>query len=108
VWAAAVAVSATVALTLTSATSASAASEPSTCTTRFADHPGKIIANAFNYRTGPGTRYASKGFLYRGDKIKLRCARGDWYYGTLTARSKSGLKAGTSGWLHEKFVAHLV
>jgi len=103
----AVALSATAALTLASSTTAAAASEPSTCTIRFGDHPGKIIASAFHYRPGPGTRYANRGFLYRGDKIKLRCARGSWYYGTLTARSKSGLRSGTSGWLHERFLAQL-
>ncbi|MGW7200838.1 SH3 domain-containing protein [Streptomyces chryseus] len=92
---------------LMTAPAASAASEPSSCTKRFGDHAGTITANAINVRSGPSTSYASKGYLYRSDNIKLKCGRGDWYYGTLTARSKSGLPAYTSGWVHERFLAQL-
>jgi uncharacterized protein YraI len=92
-------------LAVTASPAASAASERRACTIRFADHPGKITA--FNFRTGPSVSHASLGYLYRGDKITLRCARGDWYFGTLSAHSKSGLTKDTSGWLNKKFLAQL-
>ncbi|MGW2106345.1 SH3 domain-containing protein [Streptomyces sp. NPDC001948] len=104
---AALVLSATAGLVATTASAANAASEPTSCTTRFADHPGTINANAFNFRSGPSSNYLSKGYLYKTDKIRLKCARGDWYYGTLTARSKSGLPKNTNGWLHRKFLLHL-
>ncbi|WP_328373199.1 hypothetical protein OG800_49860 (plasmid) [Streptomyces sp. NBC_00445] len=97
----------TAGLAAVTAPTASAASEPRACTLRFSDHAGKIIADAFNFRRGPGTSYSSRGYLYKSDKIRLKCARGHWYYGTLTARSKSGLAKNTSGWLHDKFLAQL-
>ncbi|MGX1886809.1 hypothetical protein [Streptomyces sp. NPDC055287] len=60
---------------------------------------GDVAFNGVNYRTGPGTRYASKAQLYKGDDLRPTCSRGDWLYAKLTRRSKGGLPAGTRGWV---------
>lgn len=59
------------------------------------------LDNGWNYRTGPGTTYASKGYLYRGDKLTVLCSRGNWDYSQLAQRSKSGIPKGTRGWVRD-------
>ncbi|WP_107382758.1 SH3 domain-containing protein [Streptomyces agglomeratus] len=63
--------------------------------------------NGVNYRTGPGTGYSSKGFLYSGDDLRVYCGKGDWYYTKLIYRSKSGLPAGTYGWIRSDMLLQL-
>lgn len=71
-----------------------------------------VTASAVNFRTGPGTGYAAKGMLYKGDKFIASCgvlkgtaAKGydAWMYAKLSHRSKSGLAAGTWGWVRDGF-----
>ncbi|MGW1615698.1 SH3 domain-containing protein, partial [Streptomyces sp. NPDC002285] len=57
------------------------------------------LDNGWNYRTGPSAAYASRGYLYRGDKLTVLCSRGDWNYSQLTQRSTSGIPKGTRGWV---------
>ncbi|MFE1190086.1 hypothetical protein [[Kitasatospora] papulosa] len=52
------------------APTASAASA-STCTYNVADHDARVDGNGVNYRTGPSTGYASKGFLYDNDRLRV-------------------------------------
>ncbi|WP_331752878.1 hypothetical protein OG440_38700 (plasmid) [Streptomyces sp. NBC_00637] len=63
----------------------------------------KLLIDGLNFRTGPGTNYLAKGLLYKGDKYVPRCGvrvnNKAWIYVKLTQRSKSGLRAGTWGWV---------
>lgn len=63
----------------------------------------KVLVDGLNFRTGPGTNYLAKGLLYKGDKYVPKCGvrtnNKAWSYVKLTQRSKSGLKAGTWGWV---------
>ncbi|MYZ41094.1 hypothetical protein GT002_39810 [Streptomyces sp. SID4917] len=88
------------------APTASAASA-STCTYNLADHDARVDGNGINYRTGPSTGYTSKGFLYDNDSLRVYCGKGDWYYTKLTHRSKSGLSAGTYGWIRSDMLLQL-
>lgn len=67
----------------------------------------RVIVDGLNFRSGPGTDYLAKGLLYKGDKYVPSCGvrRNDkaWNYIKLTQRSKSGLKAGTWGWVRASF-----
>lgn len=90
------------ALTLMQAPTASAVGS-SACTVNTTDRDAYVSANAVNYRSGPGTSYSSKGLLYRGDQLRTLCTTvksgSSWYYTKLRQRSKSGLPAGTYGWV---------
>ncbi|MGW0337096.1 hypothetical protein ACWD0J_35610 [Streptomyces sp. NPDC003011] len=63
----------------------------------------KVLIDGLNFRTGPGTNYLAKGLLYKGDKYRPKCGvrinNKAWSYVKLTQRSRSGLKAGTWGWV---------
>ncbi|MFJ8787224.1 SH3 domain-containing protein [Streptomyces sp. NPDC102476] len=98
---AALALAAAAALTVTTAPAAHAVGESSKCTVNWANFDAKVGKNAWNYRTGPSTGYSSRGYLYRGDRLKVLCSRGSWDYSQLTQRSKSGIPAGTKGWVRE-------
>jgi len=95
----AAAVMAAAVLTVTAAPAAQAAGENRLCTKNWPNYPAEVAKNAWNYRTGPGTGYASKGYLYRGDDLKVFCSRGNWNFAALTHRSKSGIPKGTKGWI---------
>ncbi|WP_331731917.1 hypothetical protein OG613_49210 (plasmid) [Streptomyces sp. NBC_00015] len=70
-----------------------------------------VTANGVNFRTGPGTGYAAKGLLYKGDTFVVHCGvlkgtvahRQAWLYSKLLHRSKSRLPAGTWGWVRDGF-----
>lgn len=55
-------------------------------------------------RSGPGTRYASLGHLSRGDLIDVDRKTGGWYRVTVSERTRSGIKAGTTGWVSERYL----
>lgn len=94
------AVAAAAALTVTTAPAAHAVGENHQCTVNWSPNFGaKVGKNAWNYRSGPSTGYKSLGHLYRGDKLKVFCSKGNWNYSQLTARSKSGIPKGTKGWV---------
>ncbi|WP_019061442.1 hypothetical protein [Streptomyces prunicolor] len=88
------------------APTASAATS-STCTYNIADHDAKVDGAGVNYRTGPSVTYASKGFLYTGDSLRVYCGKSTWYYTKLTHRSKSGLSTGTYGWIRSDMLLSL-
>ncbi|MGW2425242.1 SH3 domain-containing protein [Streptomyces sp. NPDC001709] len=98
---AALALAAAATLTVTTAPAAHAVGENSKCTVNWTNFDAKVGKNAWNYRTGPSTGYSSLGYLYRGDRLKVLCSRGNWDYSQLTQRSKSGIPAGTRGWVRE-------
>ncbi|MEV8544453.1 hypothetical protein [Streptomyces sp. NPDC051572] len=88
------------------APTASAATS-STCTYNITDYGATVDGNGVNYRNGPGTTYYSKGLLYTGDRLKVICGKGNWYYSQLTRRSKSHLASGTHGWIRKDMLATL-
>lgn len=88
------------------APTASAASS-SSCSYNIGDHDAIVDGNGINYRTGPGTSYSSKGFLYDGDDLRVYCGKGNWYYTKLIHRSKSGMKTGTYGWIRSDMLLQL-
>jgi uncharacterized protein YgiM (DUF1202 family) len=94
-------------LTMTAAPAAHAVGENALCTKNWPNFSAEVSKNAWNYRTGPSTRYASKGYLYRGDDLKVLCSRGVWDYTQLTHRSTSGLPKGTRGWVRDDGLYHL-
>ncbi|HWU09617.1 MAG TPA: hypothetical protein VN520_25115 [Streptomyces sp.] len=86
---------------------AASAATASSCTYNLADHNAQVDGNGINYRSGPGTSYSSKGFLYDGDDLRIYCGKGDWYYGKLIHRSKSGMAANTYGWIRKDMLLSL-
>ncbi|MET8605564.1 SH3 domain-containing protein [Streptomyces rubiginosohelvolus] len=88
------------------APTASAAGSAS-CSYNIADHNAVADGNGINYRTGPSTSYASKGFLYDGDDLRVYCGKGTWYYTKLIHRSKSGMAKGTYGWVRSDMLLQL-
>ncbi|MEU1121506.1 MULTISPECIES: SH3 domain-containing protein [unclassified Streptomyces] len=66
----------------------------------------KITKDAVHFRTGPGTSYASRGLLRKGDKIALYCYStngSNWDYVKIHAKSKTGIAKGTKGWVSSKY-----
>nr|WP_256098664.1 hypothetical protein [Streptomyces agglomeratus] len=45
--------------------------------------------------------------MYSGDDLRVYCGKGDWYYTKLIYRSKSGLPAGTYGWIRSDMLLQL-
>ncbi|MEU9267311.1 SH3 domain-containing protein [Streptomyces sp. NPDC048251] len=95
------ALSVTAGLTVTTAPAAHAVGEHSKCTVNWSNYRATVAKNGWNYRTGPGTTYASRGYLYRSDRLTVLCSRGNWDYSQLTQRSKSGIPKGTKGWVRD-------
>ncbi|WP_445517266.1 SH3 domain-containing protein [Streptomyces sp. NEAU-174] len=91
---------------ITLAPTASAAGS-STCTYNLADFTGTADGNGINYRTGPSTNYTAKGRLYDGDRLRIYCGKGQWYYSKLAKRSKGGLAKGTTGWIRSDMLYQL-
>ncbi|MEV0317131.1 SH3 domain-containing protein [Streptomyces sp. NPDC050658] len=55
------------------------------------------ITDTVNFRTGPGTKYTSKGLVGKGDKKFYQyCERGRWAYGKVL----KGAHKGKKGWIH--------
>ncbi|MFI5689110.1 SH3 domain-containing protein [Streptomyces sp. NPDC051636] len=98
---AALAMAAAAAVTVTTAPAAHALGENSKCTVNFRNFGGTVGKNGWHYRSGPGTGYASRGLLYRGDKLTVLCSRNDWVYTQLSRRSVSGLPKGAKGWVRQ-------
>jgi hypothetical protein len=55
--------------------------------------------SALRLRTGPGTKHTTLGLLYPDDSVSADKAKGGWYRVSLDFKSKSGMKAGTTGWV---------
>lgn len=101
------ALSVTAGLTVTAAPAAHAVGENPKCSVNWVNFEAKVGKNAWNYRTGPSTAYSSRGYLYRGDRLKVLCSRGSWDYSQLIQRSKSGIAKGTRGWVREDGLVNL-
>ncbi|PKW12498.1 hypothetical protein SAMN05428944_0226 [Streptomyces sp. 1222.5] len=95
------AVAAATAMTVTTAPAAHAVGESRTCSINFRDFPATAGKNGWRDRTGPSTRYTSRGLLHRGDKVTVMCSHNNWVYTKLTRRSASGLPKGTKGWVRQ-------
>ncbi|MFD6471087.1 SH3 domain-containing protein [Streptomyces goshikiensis] len=104
---AALAMAAAATLTVTTAPAAHAVGENSQCTVNWPNFAATVSKNAWNYRNGPDTSYASKGYLHRGDKLTVLCSRGDWDYSQLSQRSTSGIPKGTKGWVRNDGLVNL-
>lgn len=52
-----------------------------------ADSEASVTGNGVNFRTGPGTGYASIGKFYAGDKITVTGESGNWYAASASGRS---------------------
>lgn len=104
---AALAMAAAATLTVAGAPAAHAVGEHSKCTVNWPDFGATVSKNAWNLRTGPSTAYASRGYLYRGDRLTVLCSRGNWDYTQLTRRSASGLAKGTKGWVRQDGLVRL-
>ncbi|MFF3256447.1 SH3 domain-containing protein [Actinacidiphila glaucinigra] len=87
----------------------------SACQFNTSDLTMKISGNGVNFRTGPGTKYSSRGLLYKSDGYVFRytCRTyperngGDfddsWSYGYLVKRSVTGIPKGTYGWVSSAY-----
>lgn len=60
---------------------------------------GYYPKSALRLHSGPGTKYKALGMLYPDDSVSADKAKGGWYRVSLDFKSKSGLKAGTTGWV---------
>ena len=67
-----------------------------------------VTGNAVNFRSGPGTNYRAIGSLYRWDYGKRVASSGSWIKLKLSERSKTGLRAGTTGWVSKRYVEQCV
>ncbi|WP_128643276.1 SH3 domain-containing protein [Streptomyces sp. SS] len=63
-----------------------------------------VAGSNVNLRSGAGTRHASLGHLTRGDLVDVDRKSGGWYRVTLSERSRSGIRAGTVGWVAERYL----
>ena len=78
-----------------------------TCTYNLTDFTATVDGDGVNYRTGPSTRYTAKGRLYDGDRLRIYCGKGNWYYSSLAKRSAGGLAKGTVGWVRSDMLYQL-
>ncbi|MFD4574732.1 SH3 domain-containing protein [Streptomyces sp. NPDC058417] len=98
---AALALAAAAALTVAITPAAHAVGEHGKCTVNWSNYGATVAKNGWNLRTGPSTAYASRGYLYRGDRLTVLCSSSAWDYSQLTQRSKSGIPKGTKGWVRD-------
>ncbi|MFF0430296.1 SH3 domain-containing protein [Streptomyces sp. NPDC004520] len=63
-----------------------------------------VAGGSVNLRSGPSTRHASLGHLTRGDLVDVDRKSNGWYRVTLSERSRSGIRAGTVGWVAEPYL----
>ncbi|MFE5713451.1 SH3 domain-containing protein [Streptomyces sp. NPDC056501] len=63
-----------------------------------------VAGSSVNLRSGAGTRHASLGHLTRGDLVDVDRKSGGWYRMKLSERSRSGIRAGTVGWVAERYL----
>jgi hypothetical protein len=108
----AVALAATAALTVGAAGSSAVAATPTVGSARVAAAntcpTWTVMKNAVNFRTGPATSYRSIGYLYKWDYGTKVAGKGSWVKLRLSERSKSGLKKGTTAWVHKNYVDQCV
>lgn len=67
-----------------------------------------VMGNGVNFRSGAGTGYRAIGSLYRGDYGTKAGSSGSWIKLKLSHKSKSGLKAGTTGWVSKTYLDQCV
>jgi len=65
-------------------------------------------ASGVNFRTGPGTGYASKGLLYKNDWGKKIATKGGWIKLQLGKKSRSGLAKNSTGWVAKTYLSDCV
>ncbi|MCF1593385.1 SH3 domain-containing protein [Streptomyces muensis] len=83
------------------APTASAASLPKSCTWEWAWPQRMEATSDVNLRSGPGTKYASLGILFKGARFTEYCDKDhDWSYGKVT----SGPNNGKWGWVKSDYV----
>ncbi|MFC0600096.1 SH3 domain-containing protein [Streptomyces palmae] len=95
--------------TLALAPNASAAGSVGSSACRF-DSPDvnfSIDSPRAQLRKGPSTHYRSRGTLLKGETFRYFCRtrpRGgfdkSWSYGKVLQRTKTGIRAGTRGWVY--------
>ncbi|MFF0478767.1 hypothetical protein [Streptomyces sp. NPDC004284] len=61
-----------------------------------------VAGGSVNIRSGPSARHASPGHLTRGDLVDVDRKSGGRYRVALSERSRSGVRAGTVGWVAER------
>ncbi|WFB08894.1 SH3 domain-containing protein [Streptomyces sp. LX-29] len=83
----------------------------SACRFNSPDVNVKVDSTGARLRSGPGKRYASKGVLTKGDSFRYWCRTGgmkdydkSWSYGKILKRTKSGIPAGTRGWVYSRYL----
>ncbi|WP_171053400.1 SH3 domain-containing protein [Streptomyces marianii] len=69
---------------------------------------GYYPTTTVHLRKGPGAHYASLGLLNKTDAVDADKATNGWYRVTLTEKARSGLRAGTSGWVAKKYLTPAV
>ncbi|MCX4783934.1 MULTISPECIES: SH3 domain-containing protein [unclassified Streptomyces] len=67
-----------------------------------------VTGNGVNFRSGAGTKYRAIGQLYRNDYGTKIASSGSWIKLKLDKKSKSGLKAGTTGWVSKSYLDQCV
>ncbi|OEJ23210.1 hypothetical protein AS594_00435 [Streptomyces agglomeratus] len=67
-----------------------------------------VMGNGVNFRTGPGTSYRSIGLLYRFDYGTRVSSTRSWVKIKLSARSKTGMRAGTTAWVSKAYAYQCV
>ncbi|MFE4829849.1 SH3 domain-containing protein [Streptomyces sp. NPDC056672] len=65
--------------------------------------------SGLNFRRGPGTGHSSIGHLNKGDRMVAYCfadvsGPDDWDYVRIDKTTKSGIRAGTWGWVSERYL----
>jgi hypothetical protein len=63
-----------------------------------------VTGNGVNFRRGASTAYRSIGLLYRNDEGRRIASHGSWVKLSLIRKSRSGLPAGTTGWVSKAYV----
>ncbi|MER6011045.1 SH3 domain-containing protein [Streptomyces bluensis] len=86
---------------IATAPTASAESLPKACTTIEVPEQRKVTKSIVHLRSGPGTKYTSKGLLQKGTKFDEWCnKRKSWSYGKVL----SGANKGKKGWVAYRYL----
>ncbi|TLQ39394.1 SH3 domain-containing protein [Streptomyces marianii] len=67
-----------------------------------------VYGKGVNFRSGPSTGYRAIGQLYTGDSGTKVASSGSWIKIRLDHRSKTGLRAGTTGWVYKTYIHQCV
>ncbi|MET9881291.1 hypothetical protein ABZZ36_42985, partial [Actinacidiphila glaucinigra] len=46
----------------------------------------------------------NSGQLYPSDRLTARCTKGSWFYVSTDTKTKTGIKAGTYGWVSASYL----